>query len=61
MNRNENRSVGRRDRPQRSLEYLRKRSQHRVWWNSARVASRRGHPGEPLNQPTGHSAIGKRV
>jgi hypothetical protein len=60
MDRRENHSASR-NRPQRSLDYLRKRSQHRVWWNSARVASRRGQPGEPLNQPTGHSAIGKRV
>lgn len=51
----------RRNRPQRPLDYLRKRSRHRIWWNSARVALRRGHSGEPLNQPTGHCAIGKRV
>jgi len=60
MQRNETRVVGA-DRPQRSLEYLRKRSQHRVWWNSARVALRRGQSGELLNQPTGHNANGKRV
>ena len=60
MEHNEARAVGR-DRPQRSLDYLRKRSQHRVWWNSARVTLRRGQQGEPLNQPTGHCAIGKRV
>jgi hypothetical protein len=29
------------DRPQRSLDYLRKRSQHRIWWNSSRLALRR--------------------
>jgi hypothetical protein len=50
-----------RNRPQRSLDYLRKRSQHRIWWNSARVALRRKHFGEPLNQPAGRSAIGKRA
>ena len=60
MERNDAPAAGR-NRPQRSLDYLRKRSQHRVWWNSARVALRRGRSGEPLNQPTGHSAIGKRV
>jgi len=60
MERNEARAVGC-DRPQRSLNYLRKRSQHRVWWNSARVAIRRGQSGEPLHQPTGHCAVGKRV
>lgn len=60
MERNEVRATGR-GRPRRSLDYLRKRSQHRVWWNSARVALRRGRSGEPLNQPTGHYAIGKRA
>lgn len=30
------------DRRQHSLDYLRKRSQHRVWWNSARIALRCG-------------------
>jgi len=46
MERNEARAVGR-GRPERSLEYLRKRSQHRVRWNSARVVLRRGHRGSP--------------
>ena len=50
-----------REQAQRSLDYLRKRSQHRIWWNSARIALRRGQSGEPLNQPTGHCANGKRV
>jgi hypothetical protein len=45
----------------RSIDYLRKRSQHRIWWNSARIALLRGRPGESLNQPIGQSAIGKRV
>ena len=49
------------DRRQRSLDYLRKRSQHRVWWNSARIALRCGWSGEPLNQPNGQRAFGKRV
>jgi hypothetical protein len=50
------------DRMSRSLEYLRRRSQHRVWWNSARIAVRRGQSGGPLNHPpNGHNAIGKRV
>ncbi|WP_394834489.1 hypothetical protein LVJ94_49145 [Pendulispora rubella] len=44
-----------------SLEYLRQRSLHRIWWNSARIALRRGHGGEPLHQPNGLGAIGKRV
>jgi hypothetical protein len=60
MDRNEPREVGR-DRPHHALDYLRKRSQHRIWWSSARVALRRGHGGEPPNQPTGSTAIGKRV
>jgi hypothetical protein len=60
MKRNNVRATGR-ERSQRSLDYLRKRSQHRVWWNCARVALRRGQSGEPLYQPTGHCAIGKRV
>lgn len=45
-----------------SLDYLRKRSLHRVWWNSARVAMRRGQSGEPSNQPNnGLRGLGKRV
>jgi len=44
-----------------SLGYLRKRSLHRVWWNSARVALMRGHSGETPHQPKGLRAIGKRV
>ena len=44
-----------------SLENLRKRSLHRVWWSSARVALKRGHSGEPTRQPNGHRATGKRV
>lgn len=60
MERNDRQASGR-DRSQRSLDYLRKRSQHRIWWNSARIALRRGHSGEPLNQPKGHLAIGTRV
>jgi hypothetical protein len=44
-----------------SLDYLRQRSLHRVWWNSARVALRRGHSGEPPHQPKGHPATGTRV
>jgi hypothetical protein len=43
------------------VQYLRKRSLHRVWWNSARVALMRGHSGEPPHQPNGHRATGKRV
>jgi hypothetical protein len=51
MDRNEKHSVGHNP-PQRSLDYLRKRSQHRVWWSSARVALRRGRLGEPsISQP----------
>lgn len=61
MESNDSRAAGR-VRAQRSLDYLRRRSQHRIWWNSARVALRRGHSGEPINQPTtGHGALGKRV
>ena len=60
MERNDVRAAGNR-RPQRSLDYLRKRSQHRIWWNSARVVLRRGHFGERVGQPTGHCAVGKRV
>jgi hypothetical protein len=44
-----------------SLDYLRQRSLHRVWWNSAHIALRRGHSGEPPHQPKGHPATGKRV
>ena len=44
-----------------SLDYLRKRSLHRVWWSSARIALMRGHSGEPPHQPNGHRATGKRV
>jgi hypothetical protein len=44
-----------------SLDYLRQRSLHRVWWNSARIALRRGQSGESSHQPNGHRAIGKRV
>lgn len=44
-----------------SLDYLRKRSLHRVWWNSARVALERGHSGEAPHQPSGLLATGKRV
>lgn len=49
------------DRTSRSLDYLRRRSQHRLWWSSARIALQRGRLGEPLNQPNGQSATGKRV
>lgn len=31
----------------RSIEYLRQRSLHRIWWNSAQIAIRRGHAGAP--------------
>jgi hypothetical protein len=44
-----------------SLDQVRKRSLHRIWWNSARVALMRGHSGEPSHKPNGHRAIGKRV
>jgi hypothetical protein len=46
---------------QRSLDYMRKRSLHRIWWNSARVALRRGQLGAPSQQPNGHPGTGKRV
>jgi len=46
---------------QHSLDYLRKRSLHRIWWNSARVALKRGHSWETPHQPNGHRATGKRV
>ncbi len=59
MEKNDSRA-GDRDRSQRSLDYLRKRSQHRIWWSSARVALRRGQSGEPLHRPTGPGAAGKR-
>jgi hypothetical protein len=48
------------NRASRSLDYLRKRSQHRLWWSSARIALRRGRSGVPI-KPAGQSAIGKRV
>ncbi len=44
-----------------SIDYLRKRSLRRIWWNSARVALMREHSGEPPHQPYGHRAAGKRV
>ena len=44
-----------------SLDYLRKRSLHRVWWSSARVALERGHSGEVPHQPNGLRDTGKRV
>jgi len=47
------------DPAQRTLDYLRKRSLHRVWWSSARVAMRRGPVGEPQVKPSGHRATGK--
>lgn len=50
-----------RNRFARSVDYLRKRSQHRVWWNSARIALERGRLGEPLNQPTAQSKSRKAV
>jgi len=42
-----------------ALNYLRKRSQHRVWWKSAEIALRRG-PSQPRH-PNGPSGLGKRV
>lgn len=45
----------------RALDDLRKRSLHRIWWSSARVALMRGHSGEPSHQPNDHRATGKRV
>lgn len=47
-----------RDQASRSLDYLRKRSQHRLWWSSARIALRRGRPGERV-EPAGQRSIGK--
>lgn len=49
------------DRASRSLDYLRKRSLHRIWWSSANVALRRGRSGKPLNPPNGPGGLGKRV
>lgn len=49
------------DQTSRALAYLRKRSQHRVWWDSARVAYRRGPTGKPLPRPHRPSAAGKGV
>lgn len=31
----------------RAVDCVRKRSLHRIWWSSARVALKRGHSGEP--------------
>jgi hypothetical protein len=47
----------------RSLDYLRRRSLHRIWWSSANVAVRRGHStlSGATHPPNGHGAIGKRV
>ena len=61
MEANRARAGGRSGAVQHSVYYLRKRSLHRVWWNSARVALMRGHSGEPPHQPNGHRATGKRV
>jgi len=47
-------------RTSRSLDYLRKRSQHRTWWNSARIALLRGRSGEVVHQPISHNTC-KRV
>jgi len=47
------------DKTRPSIDYLRKRSLHRLWWNSARVAVRRG-PSGTASAPTGHGSIGKR-
>jgi hypothetical protein len=56
------RANGHHDHVQRSLDHLRQRSLHRVWWNSARVALRRGQSGEPPPAPImGQGALGKRV
>jgi hypothetical protein len=48
-------------RVRRSLDYLRKRSQHRVWWNSARIALRRGQTGEAIHPSNAQISFGKRV
>lgn len=61
MEANDARGGGRNTAVRHSVHYLRKRSLHRVWWNSARVALTRGHSGEPPRQPNGHRANGKRV
>jgi len=45
------RAAGSHNGVQRSLDYLRQRSLHRVWCSSARVALRRGQSGEPLSPP----------
>jgi hypothetical protein len=44
-----------------SLDYLRQRSLHRLWWSSARIALRRVRSGEPPHPPKGAIAHGKRV
>lgn len=44
-----------------SLDYLRKRSQHRVWWKSACIALRRGRPGGAIDPPYDPRGLGKRV
>lgn len=44
-----------------SHDCIRQRSLHRAWWNSARIALRRGHSGEPPHQPNGPRAIGTPV
>lgn len=60
MERNGSSSSGR-ARTTRSLDYMRKRSLHRVWWKSARIALRRGRPGEPIDPPHDPRGLGKRV
>jgi hypothetical protein len=36
----------------RALDYLRRRSQHRVWWKSAEIALRRSPEPRPPDGPT---------
>ncbi len=61
MGANDVREGGRSALVRQAVHYLRKRSLHRVWWNSARVAFMRGQSGETPRQPNGHRATGKRV
>jgi len=63
MERDDARSPGReQDRAQHSLDYLRRRSRHRIWWSSARIAMQRGQATEPhrLDPPKDPVPSGRR-
>lgn len=44
----------------RALAYLRKRSQHRIWWKSAQLALKRGRSGEKIRLPVDRLGSTKR-